>query len=128
MATIDLTSENFEDTVKNNELVIVDFWAAWCGPCTGFAPVFENASEKHSDVVFGKVNTEEQRELAAAFDVRAIPFVVLLREAVIVFAQDGALPLQGIESIIGQARALDMPQIHREIAEQQSASAEGGDR
>ena len=128
MATLELTKDNFEDTVQKNDIVIADFWAAWCGPCRGFAPVFEAASEKHADIVFGKVNTEEQQELAAAFGVRSIPFIVLLREKVVVFAQSGALPAQALESIIEQARALDMPQIHKEIAEQQAATAKGGDR
>lgn len=121
MPTVELTKENFEATVTGNDMVIVDFWAAWCGPCKGFAPVFEAASEKHTDIVFGKVDTEEQRELAAAFSVRSIPFIVLLREKVIIFAQSGALPAQGLESIIEQARALDMQQVHKEVAEQQAA-------
>jgi len=121
MATVELTKDNFEDTVQKNDIVIVDFWAAWCGPCRGFAPVFDAASEKHADIVFGKVDADEQQELAAAFSVRSIPFIVLLREKIVVFAQSGALPAQGLESIIEQARALDMPQIHKEIAEQQAA-------
>ena len=122
MATVELTKENFEETVTGNAMVIVDFWAGWCGPCRGFAPVFEAASEKHTDIVFGKVNADDQQELAAAFSVRSIPFLLLLREKVIVFAQAGALPAEGLESIIEQARALDMPQVHREVAEQQAAS------
>ena len=121
MATVELTKENFEETVTGNPMVIVDFWAAWCGPCRGFAPVFEAASEKHADIVFGKVNADEQQELAAAFSVRSIPFLVLLREKVVVFAQAGALPAQGLESIIEQARALDMAQVHKDVAEQQAA-------
>ena len=121
MATVDLTKENFEETVTRNPMVIVDFWAPWCGPCRGFAPVFDAASEKHPDIVFGKVNADEQQELAAAFSIRSIPFVLLLRENVIVFAQSGALPGEGLESVIEQARALDMAQIHRELAEEQAA-------
>lgn len=121
MPTVEITKDNFEDTVTKNNMVIVDFWAAWCGPCRGFAPVFEQASERHTDVVFGKVNADEQQELAAAFSIRSIPYVVLLREKVIVFAQGGALPSEGLESIIQQARALDMAQVHKEVAEQQAA-------
>ena len=121
MATVELTKENFEETVTNNPMVIVDFWAAWYGPCRGFAPVFEAASEKHADIVFGKVNADEQQELSAAFSVRSIPFLVLLREKVVVFAQAGALPAQGLESIIEQARALDMAEVHKDVAEQQAA-------
>lgn len=123
MATLELTKENFQDTVTGNNMVIIDFWAAWCGPCRGFAPVFEAASEKHTDVVFGKVNADEQQELAAAFSIRSIPYVMLLRENVILFAQAGALPAEALESVIEQARALDMAQVHKEIADQQATSA-----
>ena len=123
MATVKITKDNFEETVASNNMVIIDFWAAWCGPCRGFAPVFEAASEKHTDVVFGKVNADEQQELAAAFSIRSIPYVMLLRENVILFAQAGSLPGEALESVIEQARALDMAQIHKDIAEQQAASA-----
>jgi thioredoxin 1 len=122
MATIELTKENFEDTVTQNDMVIVDFWAEWCGPCKGFAPVFEAASEKHADIVFGKVNADQQQDLAASFGIRSIPYVMVLRENVILFAQAGALPAEGLESVIQQARALDMAQIHKEVAEQQAAT------
>ena len=122
MATIELTKDNFEHTVTQNDMVIIDFWAEWCGPCKGFAPVFEAASEKHDDIVFGKVNADEQQDLAAAFSIRSIPFVMLLRENVVLFAQAGALPAEGLESVIQQARALDMTQIHKEVAEQQASA------
>ena len=120
MATVELTKENFEETVTRNGMVIVDFWAPWCGPCRSFAPVFEAASEQHRDIVFGRVNADNEQELAAAFSVRSIPFVMLFREKVVLFAQAGALPAEGLESVIGQARTLDMAQVHQEIAAQQA--------
>jgi thioredoxin 1 len=122
MSTVELTKDNFEETVTKNEMVIIDFWAEWCGPCKGFAPVFEAASEKHNDVVFGKVDADLQQELAASFSIRSIPYVMLLRENVILFAQAGAIPAEGLESVIQQARVLDMGQIHKEVAEQQAAT------
>ena len=120
MATVELSKSNFEDVVSKNEMVIVDFWASWCGPCKSFAPVFEAASEKHQDILFGKVNADDEQELAAAFSIRSIPFVMLMREKVVVFAQAGALPAEGLASVIRQARALDMAQVHKEVAEQQA--------
>ena len=119
MATVELTKDNFEDTVTKNDMVIIDFWASWCGPCKSFAPVFEAASEQHQDIVFGKVNADDEQELAAAFSIRSIPYVMMLREKVVLFAQAGALPAEGLESLIRQARALDMAQVHKEVAEQQ---------
>ena len=123
MATMDLTKENFEQTVGGNPIVIVDFWAPWCGPCRGFAPVFEKASESHPDVVFAKVNSDEQQELAGAFNIRSIPTLMVFREKVVLFQQAGALPGQALEQVLTQAKSLDMAKVHAEIAAQNAADA-----
>jgi len=119
MATIELTKDNFEQTVNGNPIVIVDFWAPWCGPCRGFAPVFEKASEAHPDVVFAKVNSDEQQELAGAFNIRSIPTLMVFREKVVLFQQAGALPGQALDQVLTQAKTLDMAKVHEEIAQQQ---------
>lgn len=126
MATVDLTGDNFETTVGDNPIVIVDFWAPWCGPCRGFAPVFEKASEAHPDVVFAKVNSDEQQELAGAFNIRSIPTLMVFREKVVVFQQAGALPGQALEQVLAQAKSLDMAKVHQEIAAQSKADAAPG--
>ena len=121
MATVDLTQENFEKTVNENPMVIVDFWAPWCGPCKGFAPVYEKASETHPDVVFAKVNTDEQQELAGSFGIRSIPTLMVFRDKVILFQQAGALPGNALEQVITQAKALDMAKVQAELAAQQQS-------
>jgi len=123
MATVELTHENFEDVVTKNDLVVVDFWAPWCGPCKGFAPVFEAASAKHPGVVFAKVNTDAEQELAGHFAIRSIPTIMVFREKVVLFSQGGALPAEGLESILTQAQALDMKQVHEDIAKQEKEQA-----
>lgn len=119
MATIELTKDNFEQVVTGDKTVIIDFWAPWCGPCKMFAPTFETVSEAHPDVVFAKVNTEEQQELAGYFNIRSIPTLMVFREKVIIFSQAGALPKSGLEQIVQKSQELDMVKVHAEIAAQQ---------
>jgi len=122
MAVLELTQQNFEATVTGNKMVIIDFWAPWCGPCKSFAPVFEAAAEKHPDVVFAKVNSDDEQALSGHFGIRSIPTIMLFREEIIVFMQSGALPASGLESVLAQAKALDMDQVRRDIEEREQQS------
>ena len=122
MATIALTKDNFNETIENNDTVIIDFWAEWCGPCKSFAPTFETASENHNDVVFAKVNTEEQQELAQACNIRSIPTLMIFREQILLYSQAGALPPAQLEDIVDKTRSLDMDQVRADIEKQSEDS------
>ena len=124
MASVELTTENFDSTITGNNIVVVDFWADWCGPCKMFAPTFEAASEKEPEIVFGKVDTEAQQSLAAAAGIQSIPTLMIFRDSILLFSQPGALPPAALEDLIGQVKAIDMEAVHAEIAKQQSAVAE----
>ena len=117
MATVELTAENFESTVTSGGLVLIDFWAAWCGPCRMFGPVFEKASEQHLDAVFGKVDTEAQPELARAFGISSIPTLMVIRDGVVLYARPGALPGQALEQLITKAREVDMDEVRKTLAQ-----------
>lgn len=122
MATVKLTKENFDKTIEDHSIVVLDFWAQWCGPCRAFGPTFEAASEKHADIVFGKINTDEEQELAAAFGIRGIPAVAVFRDKIPLFMQSGALPASALDSLIDKVRSLDMDEVRadyeRQLAEQ----------
>ena len=124
MATVELTRDNFQATIDGNDIVLVDFWASWCGPCRQFAPVFESMSEQHPGMVFAKVNTEEQQELAGHFHIRSIPTLMVLREQIIVYSRPGALPPAALATIVEKVGELDMDEVRRQIAGQ--AGAQGG--
>ena len=117
MATVTLTQENFEQTVSADGIVLVDFWATWCGPCRQFGPVFEEASEKYPDIVFGKIDTDDQQQLAMAAQITSIPTLMVFRDGIVVFRQSGALPLSALEDLISQVQNLDMDEVRKQIAE-----------
>ena len=121
MAVVELTKENFEQVVTSNPTVVVDYWAPWCGPCRGFAPVFERVAEANPDVVFAKVNTDDEQEIAAHFQIRSIPTLMVFRDQIIVFSQPGALPQNALEQVVSKAKGLDMDDVRRQIAQQQDS-------
>ena len=123
MATIDLTSDAFEKTVTADGIVLVDFWAEWCGPCKSFGPIFEEASEKHPDIAFTKIDTEAEQAIAGALEIRSIPTLMIFRDGIQLFSQPGALPGHALEDLITQVKALDMDEVRSEMAEQQAASS-----
>ncbi len=122
VATVELTKDNFEEVAGGSDMVLVDFWAEWCGPCRWFAPVFEQAAERHGDLVFGKVDTEAQPELAATFGIMSIPTLMVIRDKVVLYAQPGALPEPALEDLIAKARAVDMDEVRRRVAERPASA------
>lgn len=125
-STVELTKDNFDEVVSGNGFVLIDFWAEWCGPCRNFAPVFERAAERHQDLVFAKVDTEAQPELAATFEIRSIPTLMIVRDNIAVYAQPGALPEAALEDIIKQARALDMDEVRASVEQARAEAAAPG--
>ena len=121
MAIVELTAENFNDVAEKNPILIIDFWAPWCGPCRQFAPIYEETAGEYPDIAFGKVNTEEQQDIAGYFKIQSIPTVMIIREGVIVFSQPGMLPKEGLKDVIEQVTALDMDEVRAEIAKQEES-------
>ncbi|MDY0071318.1 MAG: thioredoxin [Thauera sp.] len=124
MATVELTAENFNEVLEKNAIVFLDFWAEWCGPCRNFAPTYEAAAVEHTDIVFGKIDTEAQQELAATFQIRSIPTIAAIRDGIMVFRESGALPASALQQVIEGVRGLDMEQVRAEIAAQQEQAGE----
>ncbi len=124
MATIDITAQTFEETIEKNDIVIVDFWAEWCGPCKSFAPIYDQVSEKYEDIVFGKIDTESEQELAGHFQIRSIPTLMIFREQVVLFSQPGMLNAAQLEEVIGKVKDIDMKKVHEEIANQEKTESQ----
>lgn len=124
MATVQVTKDNFEQLVASNPIVVLDFWASWCGPCRRFAPIFEASSDKHADIVFGKVNTEEEQELAGAFGIQSIPSTVFYRDGIPLHMQPGLLPAEALEDFIGQVRGIDMDKVRAEVEKRKGGQPE----
>jgi thioredoxin 1 len=125
MAVVELTKDNFEQVVTSNPTVVVDYWAPWCGPCRGFAPVFERVAEQNPDVVFAKVNTDAEQEIASHFQIRSIPTLMVFRDQIIVFSQPGALPQNALEQIVAKAKAIDMDEVRKQIEQQPPSEGQG---
>lgn len=125
MSSVEITADNFNDTIANNNIVFLDFWAEWCGPCRGFAPVYEAAAAANPDIVFGKIDTEAQQELAGTFQIRSIPTIAVIRDNIMVFRESGALPASSLQQVIEGVRGLDMEQVRAEIAAQQDGTQAG---